>query len=82
MFGQREIVGDIRRQVYLIDMTADEACHTVAGKIAEDARHYTHTAQQLSNLKKQDTKVNSEIDPNYGNFRTKVVVVEGWSLAG
>lgn len=75
--GQQEIVGDIRRQVYLIDMTADEACHTVAGNVAEDARHYTHTAQRLSNLKKQDTKVNSEIDPNYGSFRTIVAVVEG-----
>lgn len=42
--GQREIVGDIRRQVYFPEKTADEACHTVAGSVTEDLRHYTYLA--------------------------------------
>lgn len=32
--SQQEIVGGIRRQVYFLDITADEACHTVAGNVA------------------------------------------------
>jgi hypothetical protein len=63
-------------------MAADESMSYCGRNVAEDPRHSTRTAERLSNLKKQDTEVNSEIDPNHGSSRTKVVVMKPSNLPG
>ena len=77
--GQQEVDRDLRRHVYFSTTTAEEAWHTVqsvqtvAGNIAESPKASYSLSTMIIKPKGADTESDSEIDPNYGSSRRKVV---------